>query len=73
MIIAELDGHRVEVLSGERCVDAEGNRHFRFFFRYLDTVPSGLVKAGVRVGYKLYECCRPGQFKNWRREEEVTT
>ena len=70
MIVAELEGFRVEILDGERCIDSSNNRHFRFFFRYLDAVPERLVAVGVTVGDRLWECCQPGHFKNWSRSQE---
>lgn len=30
-----------------------------------------LVSAGVEVGERLWECCQPGHFKNWRRGGEL--
>jgi len=67
-VIAELDSYRVEILSGERCKDAANNRHFRFWFCYLDSIPDGLISLGIEVGDRLWDCCQPGHFKHWRRE-----
>ena len=66
MIIAEINGARVEVYRSYRCWEAHQNGHFQF--RFLDSPTEQYAKHGFRVGDVSWECCRAGKFKNWRRE-----